>query len=225
MKIEKINKDNIKEYIRDMGIDITYVDEKQLINNTFGVKKDNKFLFGFVSLSEEDLISITFGDNKIDDVIVKECVNFLNSNLAFDGRLSILVNEDNLINIMDDLYKVKMISVFKGIIDSDSIPTKERFADIDMKSIKYFYSKNDIVCNLYAQNIQDENIITKLDDFFDNNNYSLVEFIIFIFILCTVVLYFFAIIGYIFFSSLILLFVSWLYNKIIVSNKYFNIIY
>lgn len=39
MKIEKINKDNIKEYIRDMGIDITYVDEKQLINNTFGVKK------------------------------------------------------------------------------------------------------------------------------------------------------------------------------------------
>ena len=44
MKIEKINKDNIKEYIRDMGIDITYVDEKQLINNTFGVKKDNKFL-------------------------------------------------------------------------------------------------------------------------------------------------------------------------------------
>ena len=52
MKIEKINKDNIKEYIRDMGIDITYVDEKQLINNTFGVKKDNKFLFGFVSLSE-----------------------------------------------------------------------------------------------------------------------------------------------------------------------------
>ena len=28
MKIEKINKDNIKEYIRDMGIDITYVDEK-----------------------------------------------------------------------------------------------------------------------------------------------------------------------------------------------------
>ena len=43
MKIEKINKDNIKEYIRDMGIDITYVDEKQLINNTFGVKKDNKF--------------------------------------------------------------------------------------------------------------------------------------------------------------------------------------
>ena len=65
------------------------------------------------------------------------------------------------------------------VIESLSIiPTKERFADIDMKSIKYFYSKNDIVCNLYAQNIQDENIITKLDDFFDNNNYSLVEFII-----------------------------------------------
>lgn len=45
MKIEKINKDNIKEYIRDMGIDITYVDEKQLINNTFGVKKIISFIW------------------------------------------------------------------------------------------------------------------------------------------------------------------------------------
>ena len=150
-----------------MGIDITYVDEKQLINNTFGVKKDNKFLFGFVSLSEEDLISITFGDNKIDDVIVKECVNFLNSNLAFDGRLSILVNEDNLINIMDDLYKVKMISVFKGIIDSDSIPTKERFADIDMKSMFVSSAEGYIFLLKIAKLGQIENVngSVKTDDF------------------------------------------------------------
>lgn len=178
MKIEKIDKDNIKEYIRDLGIDTSYESEKNIINNTFGVKNENKFLFSFVSLLEEDLISINFGTNKIDSSIVKKCVDFLNNNLAFNGHLAITANEDNLIKIMDGLYRVKMISVFKGVIDDNSIPTKEKYADIDMKSIKYFYSKNDIVCNLYAQNIQDEDIITKLDDFFDDNNYSLVEFII-----------------------------------------------
>ena len=52
---------------------------------------------------------------------------------------------------MDDLYKVKMISVFKGIIDSDSIPTKERFADIDMKSITSLSSKMIKKYNLFNE--------------------------------------------------------------------------
>ena len=71
-----------------------------------------------------------------------------------------------------------MISVFKGISINNIIPSKEKYADIDMRSIKYFYSKNDIVCNLYSQNIQDEEIIKRLDEFFNDGNYSSVEFII-----------------------------------------------
>lgn len=178
MKIEKIDKDNIKEYVRDLCIDITYEDEKLVISNTFGVKQDDKFLFGFTSLIEEDLISITFGENKVDDVIVKGCIDFLNNSLSFNGHLAIQADDDNLIDIMDDLYKIKLISVFKGISINNIIPSKEKYADIDMRSIKYFYSKNDIVCNLYSQNIQDEEIIKRLDEFFNDGNYSSVEFII-----------------------------------------------
>ncbi len=178
MKIEKIDKDNIKEYVRDLCIDITYEDEKLVISNTFGVKQDDKFLFGFTSLIEEDLISITFGENKVDDVIVKGCIDFLNNSLSFNGHLAIQADDDNLIDIMDDLYRIKLISVFKGISINNIIPSKEKYADIDMRSIKYFYSKNDIVCNLYSQNIQDEEIIKRLDEFFNDGNYSSVEFII-----------------------------------------------
>lgn len=178
MKIEKIDKDNIKEYVRDLCIDITYEDEKLVISNTFGVKQDDKFLFGFTSLIEEDLISITFGENKVDDVIVKGCIDFLNNSLSFNGHLAIQADYDNLIDIMDDLYRIKLISVFKGISINNIIPSKEKYADIDMRSIKYFYSKNDIVCNLYSQNIQDEEIIKRLDEFFNDGNYSSVEFII-----------------------------------------------
>ena len=178
MKIEKIDKDNIKEYVRDLCIDITYEDEKLVISNTFGVKQDDKFLFGFTSLIEEDLISITFGENKIDDTIVKRCIDFLNNSLSFNGHLAIQADDDNLIDIMDDLYRIKLISVFKGISINNIIPSKEKYADIDMRSIKYFYSKNDIVCNLYSQNIQDEEIIKRLDEFFNDGDYSSVEFII-----------------------------------------------
>ena len=90
----------------------------------------------------------------------------------------IQASDDNLINVMDDLYRIKMISVFKGVSISDVIPPKEKYADIDMKSIKYFYSKNDVVCNLYSQNIQDEEIIRLLDDFFNDGSFASVEFII-----------------------------------------------
>ena len=72
MKIEKIDSDNIKEYIKDLGIDVTLDGEKSIVNiNTFGIKEEEKFLFSFTSLSEDDLISITFGKKKIYGDIVK----------------------------------------------------------------------------------------------------------------------------------------------------------
>lgn len=178
MKIEKIDKENIKEYINDLNIDTVYESEKNILNNTFGVRDNDKFLFGFVSLPEPDLIGVNFGENIINNSIVERSIKFLNDNLSFNGHLAIQANDDNLICIMDNLYKVKLISVFKGVSISDVIPPKEKYADVDMKSIKYFYSKNDVVCNLYSQNIQDEEIIGKLDDFFDDDSYASIEFII-----------------------------------------------
>lgn len=178
MKIEKLDKDNIEEYIRDMKL----VDTDNLRNNInklneFGIKKDDKFVFSFIPY--DDFIGVSFGNYKIDDILVKEIFNFLNNNLSFDGHLLVEVYNDKVIDIMDSLYRVKNINVNKIIKDGDDNSLqKEKYADIDMRSIKYFDSKNNIFCNLYSQNIQDEDVIKKLDKFFIENNANSIDFCI-----------------------------------------------
>ena len=90
MKIEKLDKDNVEEYIRDMKL----VDTDNLRNNInklneFGIKKDDKFVFSFIPY--DDFIGVSFGNYKIDDILVKEIFNFLNNNLSFDGHLLVEV--------------------------------------------------------------------------------------------------------------------------------------
>ena len=178
MKIEKLDKDNIEEYIRDMKL----VDTDNLRNNInklneFGIKKDDKFVFSFIPY--DDFIGVSFGNYKIDDILVKEIFNFLNNNLSFDGHLLVEVYNDKVIDIMDSLYRVKNINVNKIIKDGyDNSLQKEKYADIDMRSIKYFDSKNNIFCNLYSQNIQDDDVIKKLDKFFIENNANSIDFCI-----------------------------------------------
>ena len=178
MKIEKLDKDNVEEYIRDMKL----VDTDNLRNNInklneFGIKKDDKFVFSFIPY--DDFIGVSFGNYKIDDILVKEIFNFLNNNLSFDGHLLVEVYNDKVIDIMDSLYRVKNINVNKIIKDGDDNSLqKEKYADIDMRSIKYFDSKNNIFCNLYSQNIQDEDVIKKLDKFFIENNANSIDFCI-----------------------------------------------
>ena len=178
MKIEKLDKDNIEEYIRDMKL----VDTDNLRNNInklneFGIKKDDKFVFSFIPY--DDFIGVSFGNYKIDDILVKEIFNFLNNNLSFDGHLLVEVYNNKVIDIMDSLYRVKNINVNKIIKDGDDNSLqKEKYADIDMRSIKYFDSKNNIFCNLYSQNIQDEDVIKKLDKFFIENNANSIDFCI-----------------------------------------------
>lgn len=178
MKIEKLDKDNVEEYIRDMKL----VDTDNLKNNInklneFGIKKDDKFVFSFIPY--DDFIGVSFGNYKIDDILVKEIFNFLNNNLSFDGHLLVEVYNDKVIDIMDSLYRVKNINVNKIIKDGDDNSLqKEKYADIDMRSIKYFDSKNNIFCNLYSQNIQDEDVIKKLDKFFIENNANSIDFCI-----------------------------------------------
>ena len=178
MKIEKLDKDNVEEYIRDMKL----VDTDNLRNNInklneFGIKKDDKFVFSFIPY--DDFIGVSFGNYKIDDILVKEIFNFLNNNLSFDGHLLVEVYNDKVIDIMDSLYRVKNINVNKIIKDGDDNSSqKEKYADIDMRSIKYFDSKNNIFCNLYSQNIQDDDVIKKLDKFFIENNANSIDFCI-----------------------------------------------
>lgn len=178
MKIEKLDKDNVEEYIRDMKL----VDTDNLRNNInklneFGIKKDDKFVFSFIPY--DDFIGVSFGNYKIDDILVKEIFNFLNNNLSFDGHLLVEVYNDKVIDIMDSLYRVKNINVNKIIKDGDDNSLqKEKYADIDMRSIKYFDSKNNIFCNLYSQNIQDDDVIKELDKFFIENNANSIDFCI-----------------------------------------------
>lgn len=178
MKIEKLDKDNIEEYIRDMKL----VDTDNLRNNInklneFGIKKDDKFVFSFIPY--DDFIGVSFGNYKIDDILVKEIFNFLNNNLSFDGHLLVEVYNNKVIDVMDSLYRVKNINVNKIIKDGDDNSLqKEKYADIDMRSIKYFDSKNNIFCNLYSQNIQDEDVIKKLDKFFIESNANSIDFCI-----------------------------------------------
>ena len=71
-------------------------------------------------------------------------------------------------DIMDSLYRIKDVSVSKKIKDiSLNSQMRESYAEIDMRSIKSFASKNDVFCNLYSQNIQRyEEVIRKLDEYF-----------------------------------------------------------
>ena len=55
---------------------------------------------------------------------------------------------------------------------------KEELAEIDMYNIRYLSSKNEIVCNLVKQNIQDERIILELNSKFITMNSSIISFII-----------------------------------------------
>lgn len=166
MKIEKLDKDNIKEYIRDMKItDVSGMEENVGKLNEFGIKKDDKFIFSF--FLSDNCICAGFGNNKVDDNLVKEIFTFLNNNLSFDGHLLVQIVQTKIMDIMDSLYRIKDVSVSKKIKDiSLNSQMREKYAEIDMRSIKYFASKNDVFCNLYSQNIQDEEVIRKLDEYF-----------------------------------------------------------
>ena len=63
------------------------------------------------------------------------------------------------------------------VTDSNS-KYKEELVEIDMYNIRYLSSKNEIVCNLVKQNIQDERIILELNSKFITMNSSIISFII-----------------------------------------------
>ena len=77
-------------------------------------------------------------------------------------------------------YKCKEIyvSLMKDDVTDSNSKYKEELAEIDMYNIRYLSSKNEIVCNLVKQNIQDERIILELNSKFITMNSSIISFII-----------------------------------------------
>ncbi len=63
------------------------------------------------------------------------------------------------------------------IIDNNS-KYREELVEIDMYNIRYLFSKNEIICNLVKQNIQDERLILELNSKFITMDNSVISFII-----------------------------------------------
>lgn len=186
MKIEKLNKDNIKEFIDNMNII-----DSEFINNLendinkkelFAVVEDGIYYLGFESKMDTDTISILYYNNKLSNDKFYECVEFLNNSLVVNNYLIILVFEDKYMKLMDDKYKCKEILVTCGNKNSGNdidVNVKEKYAEIEMKSIKYFGSKDMVNCNLVRQNITDENLINDLHNYFKESGASIINFFIF----------------------------------------------
>lgn len=186
MKIEKLSKDNIEEFIRDMKI----IDSERLeldVNKKelYGVKNDDVFCLGFNSLSQIDTIAILYCSYKLTNELFLECVDFLSRSLVVESHLIIEVYDEKYMKLLDDRYKCKEACVSLAIdgsivkredVSGSNVLVKEKFIDIEMKSIKYYAARDMIICNLVKQNIQDEKIILLLHNEFINMNVRYVNF-------------------------------------------------
>ena len=173
MKIEKLNKENIKEFIRDMKLEDTENFEINIDKNEFyGVKNNDMFLIGFNSLSLVDTIAIFQYNPKLSDEMFYECIDFLNRSLVVENHLIIEIYNDKYTKLLDKKYKCKEVDVLLELVHrsynyaNEKTNVKEKFVDIGMSSIKYNYFKRDIVCNFVKQNITDEKLIMDLHNFF-----------------------------------------------------------
>ncbi len=179
MKIEKLNKENIDAFIRDLSLNEANDLEKNIDKvSYFGIKNDNTFIMGFDALSDEDKIAIIYVRNKIKENEVKDCISFLTKSLSFNNHLIIDVFDKKLISVLDSVYKVKEVGVsLTGYIENNNL--KEKLVDIEMKTIRYFAFKKMFYCNLVRQNIQDETTISMIDNYFKKQDFDNISFIIF----------------------------------------------
>jgi len=173
MKIEKLNKENVKEFIRDMKLENTENFELNIDKNEiYGVKKEDMFLISFDSLSLVDTIAILHYNPKLSDEMFYECIEFLNKSLVVQNHLIIEVFDKKYAGLLENKYKCKEMDVMLELVPgsysytNEKSNVKEKFVDIEMNSIKYNSFKGNIVCNFVKQNITDEKLILDLHAFF-----------------------------------------------------------
>lgn len=179
MKIEKLNKDNIKEFIRD----IDTAEEIELNINKleyYAVKDDDIYLLAFEMLSDEDKISIKYVNNKVKEDKFLDVINYLNNILVVKTHLIIDLYVDKFMNVLDNKFKCKevYVSLVKDDIIDNNSKYREELVEIDMYNIRYLFSRNEIICNLVKQNIQDERLILELNSKFITMDNSVISFII-----------------------------------------------
>lgn len=179
MKIEKLNKDNIKEFIRDIdnAEDIELNISKL---EYYAVKEEDIYLLAFEMLSDDDRISIKYINSKVKEEKFLDIINYLNNILVVKTHLIIDLYVDKFMNVLDNKFKCKevYVSLVKDDIIDNNSKYREELVEIDMYNIRYLFSKNEIVCNLVKQNIQDERLILELNSKFITMDNSVISFII-----------------------------------------------
>ena len=179
MKIEKLNKDNIKEFIRD--IDIAEDIELNISKlEYYAVKEENIYLLAFEMLSDDDRISIKYINSKVKEEKFLDIINYLNNILVVKTHLIIDLYVDKFMNVLDNKFKCKevYVSLVKDNIIDNNSKYREELVEIDMYNIRYLFSRNEIICNLVKQNIQDERLILELNSKFITMDNSVISFII-----------------------------------------------
>ena len=179
MKIEKLNKDNIKEFIRD--IDIAKDIELNISKlEYYAVKEDDTYLLAFEMLGDDDKISIKYVNNKVKEEKFLDIINYLNNILVVKTHLIIDLYVDKFMNVLDNKFKCKevYVSLVKDDIIDNNSKYREELVEIDMYNIRYLFSRNEIICNLVKQNIQDDRLILELNSKFITMDNSVISFII-----------------------------------------------
>lgn len=183
MKIEKLNSDNIDLYIKNMGYSID--DEftcklKRDVNRKeyFTICDEDNYYMGFISKSDIDTVAIVNYNNDLNDDKFYECINYLNNSLVVESHLIIEVYEYRYMSLLEDKYRCKEVFVTYGEeVDIDNTNVEEKYAEVEMKSIRYIGNDNMVTCNLVKQNIQDEKLISDLNDYFRRSNVKVINFI------------------------------------------------
>ena len=127
MKIEKLNKENVKEFIRDMKLEDTEDFELDIDKNEFyGVKNEDMFLIGFDSLSLVDAIAILHYNPKLSVETFYDCIDFLNKSLVVQNHLIIEVFNKKYAELLDNKYKCKEMDVILELVNGSYNRTNER---------------------------------------------------------------------------------------------------
>lgn len=182
MKIEKLDKENIKDFLGDLNIEDSYLESNINKLEVFGIKEDNTFCMAFEMVIDDDRIAIKYINNKLSSDKFYECIDYLNNSLSYNNHLIINIYDNYYSDILGEKYRCKdvYVSLNGKIVNRTSL--NESYAEIDMMNIRYYTYDNDVLCNLARQNIQDEDIINKLDEYLKSKNYNNIVFIIYDFI-------------------------------------------
>ena len=178
MKIEKLNKENIKDFLGDLNIEDAYLESNVNRLEVFGIKEENTFYMAFEMVLDDDRIAIKYINEKLTSDKFYGCINYLNSSLVVNSHLIINVYDKYYSDILGEKYRCKDIYMSLDGTMMDSNNLKEEYAEIDMMNIRYYTCNGNILCNLIRQNIQDEIVINRLVELFKSINSSNIVFII-----------------------------------------------